>query len=235
LLGKEHADSLLATYDLRFASSRVREDEGRLGGNNAQSRIDSDHDGMSDALEQALLVQFAPTFLVGRDYCSNVPAEFRPEKTRPEVMMENGTVYGQVFPARNSADAAPAAEIHYYHLWKRDCGSHGHPLDAEHVSVLVRASHSDLSSTEWKAIFWYAAAHEKTVCDVSQIARASTLHAEVHGSKVWISPGKHASFLNETLCEMRPCVNGGVERTGARRWSRFLPASSSIWERSVTR
>jgi hypothetical protein len=87
-------------------------------GTTAQSRIDSDHDGMSDALEQALLVQFAPTFIVGRDDCSNVPAEFRPEKTRPQVTTENGTVYGQVFPARNSADAAPAAEIHYYHLWE---------------------------------------------------------------------------------------------------------------------
>jgi hypothetical protein len=170
-------------------------------GTRAQTRIDSDHDGMSDALEQALLVQFTPTFMVGRDDCSNVPAEFRAEKTRPEVTTENGTVYGQVFPARASAEAAPAAEIHYYHLWKRDCGGHGHPLDAEHVSVLVRASHSDLSSAKWKAVYWYAAAHENTVCDVSQIARASTLHAELHGAKVWISPGKHASFLNETLCE----------------------------------
>jgi hypothetical protein len=170
-------------------------------GTTAQSRLDSDYDGMSDALEQALLVQFAPTFLVGQDDCSNVPAEFRPEKTTPEVTRENGTVYGQVFPARNSPNGAPAAEIHYYHLWKRDCGGHGHPLDTEHVSVLVRASHSDLASAKWKAFFWYAAAHENTVCDASQIARASTLQAEVHGAKVWISPGKHASFLNETLCQ----------------------------------
>jgi hypothetical protein len=36
---------------------------------------------------------------------------------------------------------------------------------------------------------------------VSQIARASTLHAESDGAKVWISPGKHASYLNETLCQ----------------------------------
>jgi hypothetical protein len=189
---------LMISVLLPVASVKTWADE---VGTTAQSRIDLDHDGMSDALEQALLVQFAPAFMVGQDDCSNVPAEFRPEKTRPEVTRENGTVYGQVFPARNSADAAPVAEIHYYHLWKRDCGGHGHPLDAEHVSVLVRASHSDLSSTEWKAIYWYAAAHENTVCDVSQIARASTLHAEVHGAKVWISPGKHASFLNETLCE----------------------------------
>jgi hypothetical protein len=165
-----------------------------------QSRLDSDHDGLSDALEQALLVQFAPTFMVGRADCSNIPAEFRPDKTKPEAMMENGTIYGQVFPAKTSTDAAPAAEIHYYHLWKRDCGGHGHPLDTEHVSVLIRASHTDLSSAQWTASYWYAAAHESTVCDVSQIARASTLNAEVHGARVWISPGKHASFLNETLC-----------------------------------
>ena len=49
-------------------------------------------------------------------------------------------------------------------------------------------------------MYWYAAAHENTVCDVSQIARASTLGAEEHGATVWISPGKHASYLNETLC-----------------------------------
>jgi hypothetical protein len=177
----------------------------------AQCRVDSDHDGLSDALEQSLLVQFAPTFMVGRDDCSNVPAEFRPENTKPEVMSENGTVYGQVFPARSSTDAAPAAEIHYYDLWKRDCGDHGHPLDTEHVSVLVRASHSDLSSAKWKAFYWYAAAHENTICDVSQIARASTLHAEMHGAKIWISPGKHASFLNETLCQ-RGC---GADRCEA--------------------
>jgi hypothetical protein len=77
--------------------------------------------------------------------------------------------------------------------------------------VLVRASDSDLSSAKWKAFYWYAAAHENTVCDASQIARASTLQAEVHGAKVWISPGKHASFLNETLCQ-RGC---GADRCEA--------------------
>jgi hypothetical protein len=69
------------------------------------------------------------------------------------------------------------------------------------VSVLVRASGADLASATWKAAYWYAAAHENTVCDVSQIARASTIHAQDRGAKVWISPGKHASYLNETLCQ----------------------------------
>ena len=163
--------------------------------------IDSDNDGMSDALEQALLIQFAPTFMVGRHDCSEIPAEFEPDMKTPTVKTENGTIYGQVFPAKSSSDALPAAEIHYYHLWKRDCGPHGHPLDTEHVAVLVSASGSQTDTAKWKAIYWYAAAHENTVCDASQITRASTLHAEEHGAKVWISPGKHASFLNETLCQ----------------------------------
>ena len=34
--------------------------------------VDSDSDGMSDALEQALLVQFAPTFMVEQHDCSNL-------------------------------------------------------------------------------------------------------------------------------------------------------------------
>jgi hypothetical protein len=69
------------------------------------------------------------------------------------------------------------------------------------VAVLVNASDSNLDSTKWKATYWYAAAHEKTVCDVSHITRASTLHAEENGARVFISPGKHASYLNEKLCQ----------------------------------
>jgi hypothetical protein len=165
------------------------------------AQVDSDQDGMSDALEQALLVQFRPTFMVGRQDCSNIPSEFRAAALEPEPETENGTIYGQVFPSRTAVGALPTAEIHYYHLWRRDCGAHGHSLDTEHVSVLVRASNSHLANATWKALYWYSAAHENTVCDVSQIARASTLHAEDHGAEVWISPGKHASYLNEMLCQ----------------------------------
>jgi hypothetical protein len=167
----------------------------------ATAQVDSDQDGMSDALEQALLVQFRPTFLVGQQDCSQIPAEFRPGVKKPEPETDNGTIYGQVFPSKTSIGALPIAEIHYYHLWRRDCGAHGHALDTEHVSVLVRASDSHLITATWRALYWYSAAHENTVCDVSQIARASTLHAEDHGAHVWISPGKHASYLNETLCQ----------------------------------
>lgn len=174
------------------------------------AHVDADQDGLSDALEQSLLVQFRPTFIVGKQDCSDIPGEFRRGVEKPEPVTENGTIYGQVSPSKTSV-GLPTAEIHYYHLWRRDCGAHGHPLDTEHVSVLVRASDSHIASATWKALYWYAAAHEHTVCDVSQIARASTLHAEDHGAQVWISPGKHASYLNQALCQggcgADKCVN----------------------------
>jgi len=167
--------------------------------------VDSDHDGLSDHSEQALLDQFVPTLIVARRDCSNVPAEFFPDTPAPLVLEENGTIYGQAFPSKLSTPEHPAVELHFYHLWRTDCGLHGHHLDTEHVAVLVRASNSDAAkrgdTTKWHAEFWYAAAHENTLCDVSQIARASTLHAVDQGAKIWVSPGKHASYLNETLCD----------------------------------
>jgi hypothetical protein len=176
----------------------------------AKPELDSDHDRLSDELEQALLIQFAPTFMIGRQDCSDIPALFMSDTEKPIVLEENGTIYGQVFPSRSSTISEPVVEIHYYHLWRRDCGPRGHPLDTEHVAVLVRASNGEVASASWRAMYWYAAAHENTVCDVSQIARASTLRAEEHGAKVWISPGKHASYLNKILCQ-RGC---GADKCG---------------------
>jgi hypothetical protein len=176
-------------------------DEQQLLTHSDPDGTDSDHDGLSDALEQRMLDQFAPNFMVGEHDCSISPAEFEPEVQKPEVRADNGTIYGQVFPAKDATDHSVIAEIHYYHLWRRDCGPHGHPLDTEHVAVLVRASDTNFATATWKAVYWYAAAHEDTVCDVSQIARAAALHAEDHGATVWISPGKHASYLSETLCQ----------------------------------
>ncbi|MDR3774626.1 MAG: hypothetical protein P4L26_14830 [Terracidiphilus sp.] len=177
--------------------------------------LDADQDGLSDALEQSLLVQFAPTFMVDPHDCSKLPAEFAQNAQIPTAKAQNGTIYGQVFPAKSPAGSpSPSglvAEIHYYHLWQSDCGPHGHPLDAEHVAVLVTASTPDIASAQWKALYWYAAAHEDTVCDVSQIARAATLHAEQKGPTVFVSPGKHASYFNETVCHAGcgadKCVN----------------------------
>src|SRR5450432_3733714 len=96
---------------------------------------DSDHDGLSDQLEQSLLDQFGPDFRISQDDCSNLPGEFRRGMKTPSVVAENGTLYGQVFPVRRPGTVQPTVEIHFYHLWARDCGSHQHSLDAEHVSV----------------------------------------------------------------------------------------------------
>ena len=155
---------------------------------------DSDADGLSDALEQRLLDQFVPAFEIGAHDCSERPAQFTPNVKLTTVQAEDGTIYGQAFPVRGHG-SEPEVELHFYHLWREDCGAHGHPLDAEHVAVLLQPS-----GDGWKAMYWYAAAHEQTVCDVSQIARASTLHAESKGARVWISPDKHASYLDERLC-----------------------------------
>jgi hypothetical protein len=194
---------------------------GQIPAETVATSVDSDADGLSDALEQRLLEQFAPRFMVGRNDCSNVPAEFVPNLIVPTVEAEDGTIYGQAFPAGQKTagpdDASrPEVELHFYHLWRRDCGEHGHPLDTEHVAVLVQASRGDMAKATWKALYWYAAAHEQTVCDVSQIARASTLHAEDKGAEVWISPGKHASYLDERLCQ-RGC--------GADRCEAMIPLS----------
>lgn len=161
---------------------------------------DSDHDGLTDALEQQLLQQFRPTFMVSAQDCSTRPAAFNEDQLVPQVHSQDGTIYGQAFPSKQPGNKGTLAELHFYHLWGKDCGAHGHALDAEHVAVLVQASDAHLATATWKALYWYAAAHEDTVCDVSQIARASTLHAEDHGATVWVSPGKHASYLDPALC-----------------------------------
>ena len=203
----------------------------------AQSQsLDSDKDGLSDNLEQSLLTRFAPTFMVGKQECSNIPAQFQPNEAIPHVIAEDGTIYGQATPALTASSTARTIELHYYHLWKTDCGPHGHPLDAEHVSVLIDSTSPD--PTEWKALYWYSAAHENTVCDVSQITRAATLHAEDHGATVWISPGKHASFLNQELCArgcgadrceaMQPLVINQIINLG----ELAHPMNGAIWSSS---
>jgi hypothetical protein len=200
-----------------------------------QASIDSDHDGLSDDLEQTLLTQFKPVLMVSKGDCSDVPAEFTPESRNPIVLAEDATIYGQVFPEKSGETTEPTVEIHYYHLWKKDCGRMGHALDTEHVSVLIRATGTQSSSTNWKAAYWYAAAHEDTVCDASQITRASTLHAEDHGATVWISSGKHASFLNEEICR-RGCGGDICEKMAPLSVSRIvnlgepgMPMNGALW------
>ncbi len=154
---------------------------------------DTDHDGLPDSFEQALLQRFQPTLLIAQTDCAGRPARFVPGITLPTVQTQDGTVYGQAF-----ARQPDEIELHFYHLWQTDCGRMGHALDTEHVSALLRGTGQDAS--QWKAAFWYAAAHEDTVCDASQVTRAATLDAVEHGPRVWISAGKHASFLQRELC-----------------------------------
>jgi hypothetical protein len=158
------------------------------------SSFDSDRDGLSDALESALLAKYAPNFMFSQHDCSVRPAQFFSNKKSPTVIEDDGTIYGQGFPRKNHTGEI---ELHYYHLWRKDCGEMGHRLDAEHVSALIKLG---TAVDDSKALYWYAAAHEDTVCDASQITRAKTIQAEDHGATVWISEGKHASFLSEALC-----------------------------------
>ncbi|MCC7342363.1 MAG: hypothetical protein IT170_14875 [Bryobacterales bacterium] len=168
------------------------------------SSADLDLDTLPDAFEQALLERFLPRFFVSRNECAELPAEFAPNEPDPRATAANGTIYGQAFPV-SGADGT-RIELHYFHLWAADCGRWGHPLDAEHVSALLAATQGDVSPSAtpmegWRALYWYAAAHEDTVCDVSHGAHAQALDAESRGAKVWISRAKHASYLSHERCK----------------------------------
>ncbi len=157
---------------------------------------DSDRDGLSDTVEQQLLEQFRPTFMIAAHDCAVAPAEFA-KNAIPTVTATNGTIYGQAFRSSRSTAEHPLVELHYYHLWSKDCGRLGHKLDAEHVSTLVELAPDGSSAT---ARYWFAAAHQETVCDASNGAKAAALNATDHGPLVWISSGKHASYLTQEAC-----------------------------------
>ena len=162
---------------------------------------DRDRDGVDDALEQMLIEQFRPHFLVSSRECAQVPAEFEAFSVRPRVRAHNAAIYARVSPSTLQGPDGPALEIHYYHLWERDCGQlASHALDVEHVSALLVPS-----ANGWTARSWYAAAHEGTVCDTSNAARAEAIGAVSSGPRVWISAGKHASYLSQELCRQRGC------------------------------
>ena len=188
---------------------------------------DTDRDGVPDEVEQLVLHRFAPRWFVGAGDCDGAPAEFVPDSEHPRVARKNGTIYGQVF----KASRAGLLEAHFYHLWSRDCGRRGHPLDVEHVSVLLDAG----SIT---ALYWYASAHQDTSCEAGAVYRAAALAAERQGPPVWISSGKHASFLRLEDCrggcggdrchsptplDTTPVINLGEPGT---------PMSGAIWTRS---
>jgi hypothetical protein len=152
---------------------------------------DSDRDGISDEQEQALLEKFRPAFMISRTDCAGRPAQFEPDHADPKPLAADGTIYGQVFPLPGNQ-----IEIHYYTLWDRDCGRMKHPLDAEHVSVLVAMD----SEQGPEALYWYAGAHENTACDMSSGGRTEALTTADGRPVIWSSSGKHALFLRREMC-----------------------------------
>lgn len=164
------------------------------------SAQDLDRDGLSDQFEQALLERFAPTLLLARGECDGAPASFVPGRPDPFVQAKDGTLYGQAFRI-DELDGRARIELHFFHLWSRDCGRLGHDLDAEHVSAIVSASRADAPPAMWMADAWYAAAHEGSACDASSGAQARVIDAEANGPRVFVSKGKHASYFDRGQCK----------------------------------
>jgi hypothetical protein len=161
---------------------------------------DHDRDGLPDWLEQALLERFAPTLVLSAGECDGQPATMMPGVPDPLVIDRNGTIYGHV-ALRSERPDRVEVEIKYFHLWGRDCGRPSHALDIERVSALIHASRLEAPAGEWEADYWYAAAHEGTVCDASSGAAAEALRATGVGPYVYVSRGKHASYLNRGHCK----------------------------------
>jgi hypothetical protein len=191
----------------------------------ALSAADLDGDGIDDRREQELAEKFAPSFHLSKDECDTAPAEFAPGSENPKVVARNGAIYFQVFPT------AAGTEIHYYHLWSRDCGRRGHALDVEHVSALA--------GEDGKARYWYAAAHKDTICDSGHGAKAAALGAEERGPDVWISRGKHASFLSMEECA-RGCGSDRCDSGFPLRPAKLInigergaPLNGAVWTSSA--
>ena len=156
----------------------------------SQVAVDSDHDGLSDEFEQALLAKFRPSFMTSAKDCAVRPARFKPADANPTVLAVDGSIYGQVFPISSNR-----VEVHYYMLWDKDCGRISHPLDAEHVSALISMEGGDT-----KALYWYTGAHENTVCDISSGTRSPAIDAESKGPTIWSASGKHALYFKKEMC-----------------------------------
>src|SRR5262245_11797383 len=170
---------------------------------------DNDHDGLPDDFEQAILEKFRPTFKISATDCDGLPSEFLPGISNPTVKARNGTIYGQVF-FRGANALGYFIEAHFYDLWAEDCGYiNSHHLDAEHVSVLVRALDSSQPLSEWHASQWYAGAHEDTLCDSSQFLSAAESDSEDKGATFWIARGKHGAFFSQQICRIGGC---GLDR-----------------------
>ena len=88
----------------------------------APGNVDSDHDGLSDQLEQELLVHFAPSFHVDPQDCAGRPTFFVPDSMKPVATSEDTTIYGAATPWSPHDAKAPLVELRYFHLWRSDCG-----------------------------------------------------------------------------------------------------------------
>ena len=185
---------------------------GSWGMSDGEALKDLDHDGLEDPFEQEILVRFLPEFRVSKTECAGLPAEFLPDLPEPHAVALNGTIYGQVFPVSLNGISGSILEVHYYHLWSRDCGRFGHDLDTEHVSVLVQSDSPKAPVSRWKALYWYAAAHEGSLCDASNGAKATAIPGQDPAVTIWISSGKHASFLTEHLCHNVGCGGDRCEQ-----------------------
>jgi hypothetical protein len=161
---------------------------------------DLDGDGLPDAFEDALLARFVPTLILSVGECDGVPASFSPGLEDPTLAARDGTIYGHVAPRPEALPHAAAIEVQFFHLWVRDCGRPSHALDAEHVSALLTGPSITAPPDQWRAVYWYAAAHAGTICDASSGAPASALRAERVGPFVYVSRGKHASYLDPGHC-----------------------------------
>ncbi len=192
---------------------------GSWGISYGESPKDLDHDGLEDPFEQEILVRFLPEFRVSKAECAGLPAEFLPYSTEPQAVALNATIYGQVFPVAPDGISGSFLEVHYYHLWSQDCGRFGHDLDTEHVSVLLQSDSPKAPASRWKALYWYAAAHEGTLCDASNGAKATAIPGQDPAVTIWISSGKHASFLTKDLCQKVGC--------GGDRCEQMIPFSPS--------
>lgn len=200
----------------------------------ASGPADLDRDGIDDVLEQALLERFRPTLMLSASECDGRPSEFQSGHKDPAKPVRNGTIYGQVFPA------GIFVEIHYYHLWAKDCGFGSHPLDVEHVAVLVRPPASGSSEDGYVAQYWFAAGHEGTPCSAAHGARAADLAAETSGASIWVSHGKHASFLSQNACGSLGCGGDRCEVMAAMPAGKLVnigepgvPLNGAIWTASA--
>jgi hypothetical protein len=162
---------------------------------------DLDRDGLPESLEQVLLDRFVPTLVLDAAECDGAPAAFKPGAVDPVVVARDGTLYGHVAARATGDGGGIEVEIKYFHLWDRDCGRPSHKLDVEHVSGLLWAPALDAPIAAWQARYWYAAAHEGTICDASSGAAAVALRAVTVGPYVYVSRGKHASYLERGHCK----------------------------------